>query len=111
MGQFSKRKEMKTEARVSLKIRKGDKVRVLSGKDKGREGEVQKTLPRQGKIIVAGVNLMKHFTKKSSSQPGGIHEHEAPLWAAKVALICPKCKKPTRLSRQRICRHCGQKVS
>lgn len=93
-----------------VKIRKGDKVKILSGKDRGREGEVIRVFPKEGKIVVGGINLLKRFTKKTQTEPGGVVEAEAPLWVSKVALICPKCKKPVRLRRNRVCSNCGSKV-
>jgi len=96
--------------RASLKVKKGDKVRVLSGKDRGREGEVLRVLPREGKALVAGINLVKHFTKKTSEGQGGIRESEAPIWVSKLGVVCPKCKMVSRLSKARICRHCGASV-
>lgn len=93
-----------------LKIRKGDKVRVISGKDKGREGEVVRAIPEEGKVVVAGINIVKHFTKKTQKEPGGIIEAEAPLWASKVVLICPKCKKPSRLRKGRVCKNCKAEI-
>lgn len=89
-----------------LKIRKGDRVRIIVGKDRGREGEVMRVLPREKKVLVSGVNLVKHFTKKTKDSPGGVVEGEALLWISKVGVICPKCKKVTRLSRGRVCRNC-----
>ncbi|MDP1710683.1 MAG: 50S ribosomal protein L24 [candidate division WWE3 bacterium] len=93
-----------------LKIKKGDQVKILSGKDKGREGEVLRVLPVDRKVIVSGINLLKRFTKKTKDSAGGIVEAEAPLWASKVGVVCPKCKKFSRLTKNRICRHCGESV-
>ena len=93
-----------------LKIKKGDQVKVLAGKDRGREGEVMRVLPREKKVLVSGVNMVKHFTKKTKDSPGGVVEGEAPLWISKVGVICPKCKKVSRLSRDRVCRNCGSRI-
>lgn len=93
-----------------LKIRKGDKIRVLSGKDRGREGEVLRVLHLDNKVIVSGVNMVKRFTKKTKDSPGGIVEGEAPLWVSKVGLICPKCKKVSRFGKDRVCRNCGARI-
>lgn len=93
-----------------MKLRKGDKVRVLAGKDRGREGEVLRALPKENKVIVDGINLVKHFTKKTSKEPGGVIEKEAPLWVPKVAAICPKCKKAVRMGKNRVCKNCGEKI-
>ena len=96
--------------RKQLKIKKGDNVRVLSGKDRGREGEVLRVFPQGGKVVVAGINMLKHFTKKTKDSAGGIVEAEAPLWASKVGVVCPKCKKVSRLTGLRVCRHCGESL-
>ena len=83
---------------MAVKIRKGDKVVVLSGKDKGRHGEVIKSMPKEGKVIVAGVNVAARHRKPSQANPqGGIERREAPLHVSKVALEDPKTGKPTRV--------------
>jgi large subunit ribosomal protein L24 len=81
-----------------MKIKKGDRVVVLSGKDKGKRGEVTKSMPKDGKVIVAGVNVAARHRKPSQTNPqGGIERREAPLHASKVALEDPKTGKPTRV--------------
>jgi large subunit ribosomal protein L24 len=81
-----------------MKIKKGDRVVVLSGKDKGKHGEVTKSMPKEGKVIVAGVNVAARHRKASQTNPqGGIERREAPLHASKVALEDPKTGKPTRV--------------
>jgi len=83
---------------VAMKIKKGDRVVILSGKDKGKHGEVTKSMPREGKVIVAGVNIAARHRKASQTNPqGGIERREAPLHASKVALEDPKTGKPTRV--------------
>ena len=83
---------------MAVKIRKGDKVVVLSGKDKGRHGEVIKSMPKEGKVIVAGVNVAARHRKPTQANPqGGIERREAPLHASKVAIEDPKTGKPTRV--------------
>ena len=83
---------------MAMKIKKGDKVVVLSGKDKGKHGEVTKAMPKDGKVIVAGVNIITRHRKPSQTNPqGGIERREAPLHASKVALEDPKTGKPTRV--------------
>jgi large subunit ribosomal protein L24 len=83
---------------VAMKIKKGDRVVVLSGKDKGKRGEVTKSMPKDGKVIVAGVNVAARHRKPSQTNPqGGIERREAPLHASKVALEDPKTGKPTRV--------------
>ncbi|HEX8467869.1 MAG TPA: 50S ribosomal protein L24 [Allosphingosinicella sp.] len=81
-----------------MKIKKGDRVVVLSGKDKGKHGEVTKSMPKEGKVIVAGVNVAARHRKPSQTNPqGGVERREAPLHASKVALEDPKTGKPTRV--------------
>ena len=82
----------------AAKIKKGDKVVVLSGKDKGRTGEVTRALPRDGKVVVSGINVIARHRKPSQANPqGGIDRVEAPLHLSKVALADPKTGKPTRV--------------
>ena len=97
-----------------MKILKGDTVKILIGKDKGREGLVVKSLPKKDKVIVKGLNLYKKCIKPSQGKPGSIIEKERSITASKVGLICPNCKKTVRVAYQidkageksRICRKC-----
>jgi len=83
---------------ASARIKKGDTVVVLSGKDKGRTGEVTKAMPKDGKVLVAGVNVAVRHRKPSQANPqGGLDRSEAPLHISKVALADPKDGKPTRV--------------
>ncbi len=83
---------------ASAKIKKGDSVVVLSGKDKGRTGTVQQVLPKDGKVIVEGINVIARHRKPSQQNPqGGIDRYPAPMHIAKVALADPKDGKPTRV--------------
>ena len=82
----------------AAKIKKGDSVVVLSGKDKGRTGTVTKVMPKAGKVVVDGVNVAARHRKPSQANPqGGIERREAPLHVSKVALEDPKTGKPTRV--------------
>jgi len=82
----------------AAKIRKGDEVVVLSGKDKGRTGTVQKVMPKDGKILVEGINVATRHIKPSQANPqGGIDRSPAPMHISKVALADPKDGKPTRV--------------
>lgn len=103
-------RNMRQETRYKMKIKKGDKVRITFGKDRGREGKVVRVIPDKGKVVVGGINMVKHFTKKTQDEPGGIVEKEAPIWASKVALVCPKCKKAVRVTKGRVCKSCGGKI-
>jgi large subunit ribosomal protein L24 len=83
----------------ALKIKKGDKVVVLSGKDKGKHGEVVKALPKEGKVVVSGVNVVTRHRKPTQLNPqGGLERSEAPIAASKVAIEDPKTGKPSRVS-------------
>ena len=83
---------------AAQKIRKGDKVVVLSGKDKGKTGEVTRAMPKDGKVIVAGVNIATRHRKPTQANPqGGLERREAPLHVSKVAVADPKSGKPTRV--------------
>jgi large subunit ribosomal protein L24 len=99
-----------------LKIKKGDRVRVLTGKDRGKTGEVMRALPADGKVIVDGVNIAKkHQRATNATMQGGIIDKDMPIPVANVALVCPACGKPTRVgygtgtdgSKVRICKKCG----
>jgi large subunit ribosomal protein L24 len=80
------------------KIRKGDKVVVLSGKDKGKTGEVVRSMPKDMKVVVSGVNLATRHRKPSQGNPqGGLERREAPLHVSKVAIADPKTGKATRV--------------
>lgn len=87
-----------------MKIKKGDKVKILLGKDRGKTGTVDRVLAKTGKVLIIGLNIFKkHLKPRGEGQPGEIIDRSQPLAASKVALICPKCGKITR---QRICRSC-----
>lgn len=100
-------------------VKSGDKVMVLSGKDKGKQGKVLSVFPKDSKVIVEGVNIIKRHTKPSrDNQQGGIIEKEAALNSAKVMLVCPRCKKPTRIAKKflqdgvkvRQCKKCNEVI-
>ncbi|MBC9208501.1 50S ribosomal protein L24 [Roseomonas aerophila] len=83
---------------MAAKIKKGDQVQVLTGKDKGKKGEVLRVLPADGRAVVQGVNVVKRHTKpKSAGQEGGIVEKEATIDLSNLALLDPKSGKPTRV--------------
>ena len=99
-----------------MNIRTDDKVIVLSGKDKGKEGKVLRADPKNNKVVVEGVNVAtKHQAARKQGQEGGIIKVEIPIYACKVMLICPKCGKPTRVAhtigadgkKARVCKKCG----
>lgn len=98
------------------KIRKGDSVKILLGKDRGKDGKVERVLNKEGKALVTGVNVYKrHVGKKVTGGEGQILSLIKPIDISNVALICPNCKKPVRVGfkkdgnvKIRICRKCGK---
>ena len=83
---------------AAAKIRKGDRVVVLSGKDKGKTGEVIRSIPKDMKVVVSGVNVAVRHRKPSQANPqGGLERREAPLHVSKVAIADPKTGKPSRV--------------
>jgi len=82
---------------MAAKIKKGDKVVVTTGRDKGKRGEVLKVAPKDGRVTVQGVNIVKRHTRPSAASPGGIVEKEAPIHVSNVAHLDPKSDKPTRV--------------
>ncbi|MEF9970725.1 MAG: 50S ribosomal protein L24 [Oscillospiraceae bacterium] len=102
-----------------MNIKKGDKVIVLSGKDKGKQGKVLSADPKNAKVIVEGVNVAKrHLKPRKPGETGGIIKKETPIYASKVMRVCPKCDKPTREahlflkdgSKVRVCKKCGETI-
>ncbi len=82
---------------VKFKIKKGDQVIVISGRNKGAKGEVLKMLPKEGRAIVKGVNMVKRHQKQTQTTEGGIISKEAPIRLCKLAIVDPKDGKPTRV--------------
>ena len=83
---------------MAAKIKKGDRVQVLAGRDKGKRGEVLRVAPTESRAFVQGVNMVKRHEKpQGMNQPGGIQEKEAPIHLSNLALIDPKSDKPTRV--------------
>jgi large subunit ribosomal protein L24 len=100
-----------------MRIRRDDLVQVISGKDKGKRGKVLKVIPKENKVIVQGVNMVKrHQRPIPQLREGGIIEREAPIYACKVMIVCPSCDKPTRVgvkfledgTKVRFCKKCGE---
>ena len=83
---------------MSMKIKKGDKVIVITGKDKGKTGEVTKAMPKENKVIVSGINLAKRHQKPSQENAGGVISKEMPIHVSNVALVDPKSGKATRVA-------------
>ena len=101
-----------------MNIKKDDKVVVLSGKDKGKEGKILSADPKAMKVIVEGVNVAtKHQKPRQQGQEGGIIKVETPIYVSKVQLVCPKCGKATRVAHKitdgkkvRVCKKCGAEI-
>ena len=98
-----------------MRIRKGDRVKVLTGKDRGKVGEVMRVIPARNRVIVDGVNVAKRSTKaKHGTMQGGIIDKDMPVHASTVAVVCAECG-PTRVGfrvddqgrKIRVCRKCG----
>ena len=100
---------------MAMNVKKGDTIVVLSGKDKGKQGKVLGTIPSEDKVVVEGVNMVTcHVKPRRQGETGGIVSREAALYASKVQVVCPKCKKGTRVAhriengkKSRVCKHCG----
>lgn len=104
---------------TKLHVKKGDKVKVLSGKDKGKEGEILKAFPKQSRVIVKGVNIVKKHVRPTQDNPqGGIVEKEAPIHSSNVMVICGSCGAPSRLGKKvldngekvRYCKKCEEDI-
>ncbi|MEE0858500.1 MAG: 50S ribosomal protein L24 [Acutalibacteraceae bacterium] len=98
-------------------VKTGDTVVVLSGKNKGKKGKVMAVSPKEGKVIVENVNMVsKHVKPRRMGEAGGIVKAEGAMYASKVQIVCPRCKKPTRIghklnedgTKNRICKKCGE---
>ena len=101
-------------------VKTGDTVMVMSGNDKGKTGKVLAVSPKEGKLIVEKVNMVsKHVKPRKAGDPSGIIQTEGAMYASKVQILCPSCKKPTRIAhniseidgkkvKERICAKCGE---
>jgi large subunit ribosomal protein L24 len=101
-----------------MKIKKNDAVLIISGKYKGKTGKVEKSMPKNNKVIISGVNIAKKHTKPTRKNPkGGIIEINVPIDVSNVMLICPKCNKKTRIGNKwinkrkiRYCKKCNEEI-
>ena len=101
-----------------IHVKTGDTVMVISGKDKGKTGNVLEVSPKEGKVIVEDLNIVtKHVKPRREGEAGGIMKVPGAMYASKVMLYCSKCKKPTRIAHKgtgsgkvRICKHCGAEL-
>lgn len=99
------------------RLRKGDNVQVLAGKDRGRTGSIERMMAKDAKAIVLGVNMFKRHVRKMNNVEGGIIEIAKPLNLSNLGLVCPSCKRPTRVGFQieagkkvRVCKKCRKEI-
>ena len=104
---------------AKMNVKKGDRVKVLAGKDKGKEGEILRSLPQKERVVVEKVNMIKKAMRPTQQNPqGGISTMEAPIHVSNVMLVCPHCKQATRVNRRRnvdgkkvrVCKKCGKDI-
>jgi len=101
-----------------MKIRRNDSVLVIAGKDRGKTGKVLRALPRENRVVVEGVNMIKkHVRPRPGVAQAGIITTEAPIHVSNVMLLCTKCQRPTRVGfhfmedrKVRICKRCGEVI-
>ena len=101
-----------------MRIKKGDTVKILSGNDKGKTGEVLEVIPKTNKIVVKGVNVRKkHIKPRKQGEEGGIISAECAIDSSKANVVCPKCGKATKIvyveekgEKVRVCKKCGAKI-
>ncbi len=102
-----------------MNVKKGDTVKVIAGKDKGKQGEIIRSMPSKGRVVVEKVNVVKKAQRPTQSNPqGGIMSMEAPINVSNVMLVCPKCSAATRVGhrfdeagkKHRVCKKCGKDI-
>ena len=104
--------------RTPLNVRKGDTVKVIKGKDSGKEGKILRTIPETNRVVVEKVNIAKKAMRPTqANSQGGISSIEAPLHASNVMLVCPHCKQATRVGhriedgkKHRVCKKCNKDI-
>ncbi|MBZ1356165.1 MAG: 50S ribosomal protein L24 [Candidatus Nealsonbacteria bacterium] len=101
-----------------MKIKKGDTILLITGKDRGKKGKVLQVIPTKDKVVVDNINLKKkHVRPKKSGEKGQVVEFSAPVDISNVKLVCPKCSKPSRVGyiivdgkKDRVCKKCEKKI-
>ena len=102
-----------------MQVRRNDTVLVIAGKDRGKKGKVRQALPKESRVVIEGVNVVKrHMRARGATRQAGIIEREAPIHVSNVMLLCTKCNRPTRIgfrfledgSKVRICRRCKEVI-
>ena len=108
-----------TDNKKSLHVKTGDRVIITAGKDKGKTGNVKKSMPSENQVVVEGVNMITKATKANPTYgiQGGLIKKEAPLDSSNVMVVCPSCEKPTRIKhatvdgkKVRVCKKCGEQL-
>ena len=101
----------------TIKLKVGDKVKIRTGKDKGREGKIEKIFPKKKTVVIPNMNIYKKHVKGSQGQKGGIYELPRPIGFSKLSLVCPKCNKPARVgfkisagTKVRVCKKCCKNI-
>jgi large subunit ribosomal protein L24 len=122
---MGRKKPLIPHHKAHLKVLKGDEVLIITGKDRGERGRIEKTFPRSERVIVEGHNLVKAHVKPRQGRPGGIIEKAMPLHVSNVKVICTECSNPTRIGYERVmqgeganqrlrvrrlCKHCGKPI-
>ena len=106
-------------SKKSLHVKTGDRVVITAGKDKGKQGNIKKALPSEGKVLVEGANMVTKATKANPAYgiQGGLIKMEKPLDSSNVMVVCPACEKPTRIAHKvvdgkkvRVCKKCGEQL-
>ena len=103
---------------TKMNVKKGDTVKLLAGKDKGKQGVIIRSLPEKQRVVVEGCNMMKKAMRPTQQNPqGGISTTEAPIHVSNVMLVCPKCKEATRVAvkrvegkKVRVCKKCNADI-
>ncbi len=102
---------------MTVRLKKNDRVKIISGKDKGKEGKIIRRIPERDLIVVEGVNMVSRHVRPSQNNPqAGIIKQEAPVYASKAMLVCPRCGKATRVGARfledgkkvRVCKKCNE---
>ena len=112
-------KQNKQKKQNKMSIRRGDTVKVLTGKDKGKQGKVLRSIPEKSRVVVEKVNMVKKAMRPTQQNPqGGIMTIEAPIHVSNVMLVCPECGQATRIAKRftdegkkvRVCKKCGKDI-
>lgn len=108
-----------TVERYRIHVKKGDMVEVIAGKHRGKRGKVLQVMPKHGKLVIEGVNIVKRHSKPTQKLPqGGIVQKEASVFSSRVKLVCPKCGRAVRAghgylgdgTKVRVCKNCGEQI-